>query len=176
MKLKTAALIAMICITLSYIMNLVLRLLPAQRNPAIPYGFLYSFSGFLFSGSLVLFFWVLFCKLNSAALRKILEEDESSNVFSLPIAAFVLSLISIPLQISCVLMVNHDPTGLNELIKELKPVTGCGSLIISAMAFLSGGIGLFDKTPSRKYAVSAMIISVLSVLIFFAMVVQSFHW
>jgi hypothetical protein len=97
--------------------------------------------------------------------------ENKEKKFNLTFFAFILSLVSIPLQISCLLMVNHDPSGLNLLIRELKPLTYYGGLIISASAFLLGGITLFIKTSSKKHAVITMLISALSVLIFYVMLI-----
>ncbi len=64
-------------------------------------------------------------------------------------------------------MVNFDSAGLNPVIGALKPLAYYGSLIIPASAFLLGGITLFIKTSFKKYAVAAMIVSVLSVAVFY---------
>lgn len=93
--------------------------------------------------------------------------DSQQHKSNLPIAAFVMSLIVIPLEISCLLMIHYDPSGLNSLIGGLKLLTFNGGIFVCASAFLLGCISLFLKTPSKKYAVFAIVISVLSVIMFF---------
>ena len=65
------------------------------------------------------------------------------------------------------LMAIYYIEGSNEFLDGLMPLTYYGSLLILASAFLLGGIALFTKTLYKKYAIFAMVISVLSAIAFF---------
>jgi hypothetical protein len=113
-------------------------------------------------------------------INRILETEQGARsqgdtpASDLPGIAMFLSIVAIVTQIICLLMVNHDPSGLSPLIRYLKPLTYFGNMVIAVMAFILGGIALYSGAQPRKKAIVAMVTSVVSVVAFHILMVINF--